>query len=59
MPEGAVENEEVKFLWNITNQCDNMIEGRRLDIVVVDKKEHKGIIIYIAVPDDVRVREKE
>ena len=38
-----------------------MIEARRPDIVVViiDKKERKGIIIDIAVPVDVRVGIKE
>ena len=32
---------------------------RRSDIIVIDKKERKGIIIDIAVPADVRVGEKE
>ena len=59
VPEGVVENEEVKLLWDVNIQCDNVTEARRPDIVVVDKKEHKGIIIYIAVPDDVRVGEME
>ena len=59
MPEGVVENEEVKLLWDVNIQCDNAIEARRPEIVVVDKKEQKGIIIDIAVPDDVRVGEKE
>ena len=36
-----------------------MIEARRPDIILIDKKERKGIIIDIAVPADVRVREKE
>ena len=36
-----------------------MIEARRPDIIVIDKKEQKGIIIDIAVPADVRVGEKE
>ena len=36
-----------------------MIEARRPDILVVDKKEHKGIITDIAIPDDVRVGEEE
>ena len=36
-----------------------MIKVRRPDIVVVDKKEQKGTIIDIAVPDDVKVGEKE
>ena len=32
VPEGAVENQEVKVLWDITVQCDNVIEARRPDI---------------------------
>ena len=59
MPEGAVENEEFKLLWDVNIQWDNVIEARRPDIAVVDKKGHKGIKIDIAVPDDVRVGEQE
>ena len=36
-----------------------MVEARRPDTVVADKKEHKGIIIDIAVADNVRKGEKE
>ena len=36
-----------------------MIEARRADIVVVGKKERKGTIIDVDVPDDVRVGEQE
>ena len=57
--EGVVENEEIKVLWDINVQYDNVIEARRPDIIVIDKKERKGIIIDIAVPADVRVGEKE
>ena len=57
--EGAVENEEVNVLWDTNAQCDNVMEVRKLDIILIDKKERKGIIIDIAVPDDVRVEEKE
>ena len=49
----------MKVLRNINVHCDNMIEARRPDIILIDKKERKGIIIDIAVPADVRVREKE
>ena len=60
VPEGVVENEEVKVLWDINVQCDNVIEARRPDITVIfDKKERKGIIIDIAVPADVRVGENK
>ena len=53
--EGVVENEEVKVLWYINVQCHNVIEARKSDIILIDKKERKGIIIDIAVPADVRV----
>ena len=62
IPEGVVENEEVKVLWDINVQCDNVIEARRPDIIVINKKERKGIIIdhiAVTVPADVRVGEKE
>ena len=36
-----------------------MIEARKTDIIVINKKERKGIIIDIALPADVRVVEKE
>ena len=36
-----------------------MIEARRPDIVVTDKKEKACIIVDIAVPSDRRVEEKE
>ena len=58
-PEGAVENEEIKVLWDINIQCDNLIEARLPDLIVIDKKEKKGIIIGIAVPADVRVEGKK
>ena len=59
VPEGTVKNEEIKVLWDINIQCDNLIEARRPDLIVIDKKEEKGIIIDIAVPADVRIEEKE
>ena len=59
IPEGAVENKEIKVLWDINIQCNNLIEVRRPHLIVIDKKEQKGIITDIAVPADVRVEEKE
>ena len=60
VPEGAIENEEIKVLWDINIQCDNLIiEARQPDLIVIDKKEQNGIIIDIAVPADERVEEKE
>ena len=57
--EGAVVNEKIKVLWDINIQCDNLIEARQPDLIVIDKKEQKGITIDIAIPADVRVEEKE
>ena len=49
-PERAVVNEEIKVLWDINIQCDNVIETRRPDQIVIDKKEQKVIIIDIRGP---------
>ena len=45
-PEKAVENEEIKELWDINIQCDNLIEARRPDLIVIEKKEQNGILLY-------------
>ena len=57
--EGVIENDKIKLLWDINIQCDNVIEARRPDIVVIDKKERVCLIVDIAVPADGRVEEKE
>ena len=57
--EGAADNEEMKVLWDISVKCDNIIDARRPDIIVTEKKERKKIIIDIAIPADVTVRETE
>ena len=59
MPEGAAENEGVKPSRDITIQCDNVMEARKADIFVADRKGQKGMIIDIAVPADARVGEKK
>ena len=58
-PEGVVENDDVKLLWDVNIQCDNVIKARKPDLILVDKKERKATIIDIAVPADVNVEEKE
>ena len=59
VPEGVVENEEVKILWDVMIQCDREIKARKPDIVVVNKNERSCAIIDIAIPGDIRVSEKE
>ena len=54
-----MENDDVKLLWDVNIQCDNVIKAREPDLILVDKKDHKATIIDIAVPVDVNVEEKE
>ena len=55
-PEGAVEDEDVKLVWDINIQCD-IIEPRRPNLILVDKKEKSSMLLY--KPGDSRIREKE
>ena len=57
--EGVVEDDDVKLMWNINTQCHNVIEARRLELILVDKKANSCVIINVAIPDDCRIREKE
>ena len=58
-PESVLENEDYKILWDFSIQTDHLIEARRPDLVVVDKKERSCKIIDFAVPGDSRIEEKE
>ena len=58
-PESVLENEDYKILWDFSIQTDHVIEARRPDLVVVDKKERSCKIIDFAVPGYSRIEEKE
>ena len=58
-PESVLENEDYKILLDFSIQTDHVIEARRPDLVVVDKKEKSCKIIDFAVPGDSRIEEKE
>ena len=58
-PEGVVESENFKILWDFTVQCDRKIEATRPDIVFTDKKEREVVIIDVAILGDDRVKGKE
>ena len=58
-PESVLENEDYKILWDFSIQTDHVIEARRPDLAVVDKKEKSCKIIDFAVPGDSRIGEKE
>ena len=58
-PEGVVEKENVKILWEFNIQTDNEIQARRPDIVIHDKINKSCYIIDVAIPGDARVPQKE
>ena len=59
VPETVLENNEFKLLWDFNIQTDHVIEARRPDLVIVNKKERFCQIIDFAVPFDSRVNFKE
>ena len=56
--QGAVEDDDVKSIWDINIQCDNVTEARRPDLILIDKKAKSCVIIDVAIPGDCRIREK-
>ena len=58
-PQSVLENENYKILWDFSIQTDHVIEARRPDLVVIDKKERSCKIIDFAVPGDSTVEEIE
>ena len=54
-----MEDDDVKLLWDMNIQCDNVIDAMRPDLVLVDKKKKSCVIIDIAVPGDSKIGEKE
>ena len=57
--EKSDESENFKILWDFTVQCDRIIEARKPDIVFIHKMEREAFIIYIAIPGDGKVKDKE
>ena len=58
-PEGVIENERCKILWDVMIQCDHEVLHRKPDIVVLEKNDRKCWIIDIACPGDSRITGKE
>jgi hypothetical protein len=55
----VIENEKAKILWDMCIQTDRVIQARRPDMVVVDKKKKEVTIIDFAVPADKNICDKE
>lgn len=58
-PEAITENENTKLLWDFMIQCDNIIQHRKPDIVLVEKQNKTAVIIDVACPGDNRILAKE
>ena len=58
-PESVSENEDYKILWDFSIQTDHVIEARRPDLFVVDKKDRSCKIIDFTVSEDSRIEEEE
>ena len=50
---------EIEILWDFSIRTDHVIEARRSDLLVVDKKERSCKTIDFAVPGDSRIEEKQ
>jgi len=57
--EKVLENDNHKLLWDFEIKTDKVIEARRPDLVIVDKRAREALIIDVAVPGDARVAAKE
>ena len=54
-----MEDDDTKLIWDINIQCDNVIETRRSELILVNKKAKSCVIIDIAIPGDCRIHEKK
>ena len=56
-PECLMENKDCKIYLDFMIQCDRLIEARKPDAVLIDKRTKE--VIDIAIPGDKRVKDKE
>ena len=57
---GVVEDDNVKLIQDINIQCDDVMEARRPDLNLVNKKAKSCVIIDVAISGDgCRIRAKE
>ena len=55
----VAENDRCKILWDFNIQTDHVIQARRPDMIVINKKENTAQVIDFAIPHDSRVDSKE
>ena len=50
---------DYRIYWDFMIQCDRLIEARKTDVLLIDKRTKEVKIINIAIPGDKRVKDKE
>ncbi|XP_037549573.1 usherin [Nematolebias whitei] len=55
-PPKVVEKGRTKILWDFQIQTDKQVMANQLDIVVVDKREKKGVVIDVAISSNCNIR---
>ena len=58
-PAPVLENDTHKLLWDFDIHTDHLISARKLDFIVINKKERTCKIVDFAVPADHRIKLKE
>ena len=53
------DNGSHKLLWDFSIQSDHLIQARRPDLIIINKKERTCKIVDFAVPADHRIKLKE
>ena len=51
-PESVLKNETHKILWDFEIKTDHLIPAKRLDLVLINKKERTCQLVDFAVPAD-------
>ncbi len=57
-PEGVIETERYKILWDFKVQTDHQLDHNRPDLIFYDKEKQSCQIIDVACPFDTRVKNK-
>ena len=59
MPETTMENDVSTILWDFNIHTYHVIQARRPDLVIKDKRKNECLIVDFAIPSDSRIEMKE
>ena len=59
-PAPVLENDSHKLVWDFNIQTDHLIQARRIDLIIINKKKERICrIVDFVVPTDHRINLKE